>query len=270
MTTSANGRATPHGKRVEDGSAPGCARRRPGAGRSPGSPVLTARLPVASSDSGVDRGRPHWPYRCGGSRGLARWLARGTAFPFHPPREAADTCVANCSTPADRRGRALDRPRARQFGKSWRSTAKSAGKWNNNSRESPILCRLFTRSPRITPAPGRLRDPEALHPHVRLPDERVRLGQDGRRARAPPTASTLTERPEDADVILFNTCSVREKAQERVFHDLGRVRALKARTRTSSSASAAASPARRARRSSSARLTSTSCSARRRCTGCRR
>ena len=39
---------------------------------------------------------------------------------------------------------------------------------------------------------------------------------------------SLTERPEDADVILFNTCSVREKAQERVFHDLGRVRALKA------------------------------------------
>ena len=33
--------------------------------------------------------------------------------------------------------------------------------------------------------------------------------------------------PEDADVILFNTCSVREKAQERVFHDLGRVRELK-------------------------------------------
>ena len=39
---------------------------------------------------------------------------------------------------------------------------------------------------------------------------------------------TLTARPEDADVILFNTCSVREKAQERVFHDLGRVRELKA------------------------------------------
>jgi tRNA-2-methylthio-N6-dimethylallyladenosine synthase len=36
-----------------------------------------------------------------------------------------------------------------------------------------------------------------------------------------------TDRPEVADVILFNTCSVREKAQERVFHDLGRVRALK-------------------------------------------
>jgi tRNA-2-methylthio-N6-dimethylallyladenosine synthase len=38
----------------------------------------------------------------------------------------------------------------------------------------------------------------------------------------------LTDRPEHADVILFNTCSVRERAQERVFHDLGRVRALKA------------------------------------------
>jgi tRNA-2-methylthio-N6-dimethylallyladenosine synthase len=37
-----------------------------------------------------------------------------------------------------------------------------------------------------------------------------------------------TDRPDQADVILFNTCSVREKAQERVFHDLGRVRALKA------------------------------------------
>ena len=33
-----------------------------------------------------------------------------------------------------------------------------------------------------------------------------------------------TDNPEDADIILFNTCSVREKAQEKVFHDLGRVR----------------------------------------------
>ena len=37
-----------------------------------------------------------------------------------------------------------------------------------------------------------------------------------------------TERAEDADLIVFNTCSVREKAQEKVFNDLGRVRALKA------------------------------------------
>ncbi|MDQ6916318.1 MAG: tRNA (N6-isopentenyl adenosine(37)-C2)-methylthiotransferase MiaB [Pseudomonadota bacterium] len=38
----------------------------------------------------------------------------------------------------------------------------------------------------------------------------------------------VTDRPDDADLILFNTCSVRERAQERVFHDLGRVRHLKA------------------------------------------
>ncbi|GLR27211.1 tRNA (N6-isopentenyl adenosine(37)-C2)-methylthiotransferase MiaB [Limnobacter litoralis] len=36
-----------------------------------------------------------------------------------------------------------------------------------------------------------------------------------------------TDSPDDADVILFNTCSVREKAQEKVFSDLGRVKHLK-------------------------------------------
>jgi tRNA-2-methylthio-N6-dimethylallyladenosine synthase len=36
-----------------------------------------------------------------------------------------------------------------------------------------------------------------------------------------------TDDPAAADLILFNTCSVREKAQEKVFSDLGRVRALK-------------------------------------------
>lgn len=38
---------------------------------------------------------------------------------------------------------------------------------------------------------------------------------------------SLTDKPEDADVILFNTCSVREKAQEKVFTDLGMVKHLK-------------------------------------------
>ncbi len=36
-----------------------------------------------------------------------------------------------------------------------------------------------------------------------------------------------TELADEADVILFNTCSVREKAQEKVFSDLGRARELK-------------------------------------------
>ena len=36
-----------------------------------------------------------------------------------------------------------------------------------------------------------------------------------------------TNTPDDADVILLNTCSVREKASEKVFSDLGRLRELK-------------------------------------------
>ena len=39
--------------------------------------------------------------------------------------------------------------------------------------------------------------------------------------------AVLTDRADEADIILFNTCSVREKAQEKVFHELGRVRQLK-------------------------------------------
>ncbi|WP_137174878.1 tRNA (N6-isopentenyl adenosine(37)-C2)-methylthiotransferase MiaB [Massilia sp. HP4] len=36
-----------------------------------------------------------------------------------------------------------------------------------------------------------------------------------------------TDKAEDADVILFNTCSIREKSQEKVFSDLGRIKELK-------------------------------------------
>ncbi|ACA12820.1 tRNA (N6-isopentenyl adenosine(37)-C2)-methylthiotransferase MiaB [Xylella fastidiosa] len=40
-------------------------------------------------------------------------------------------------------------------------------------------------------------------------------------------ALELTDNPEEADIILINTCSIREKAQEKVFSQLGRWRALK-------------------------------------------
>jgi tRNA-2-methylthio-N6-dimethylallyladenosine synthase len=42
-------------------------------------------------------------------------------------------------------------------------------------------------------------------------------------------ALELTDNPDDADVLLLNTCSIREKAQEKVFHQLGRWRKLKDR-----------------------------------------
>ena len=38
---------------------------------------------------------------------------------------------------------------------------------------------------------------------------------------------TITDIPNDAEVILINTCSIREKAQEKVFSELGRYKALK-------------------------------------------
>ena len=37
----------------------------------------------------------------------------------------------------------------------------------------------------------------------------------------------LTDSPEAADLLLVNTCSIREKAQEKVFSELGRWRLLK-------------------------------------------
>ncbi|MBP7974772.1 MAG: tRNA (N6-isopentenyl adenosine(37)-C2)-methylthiotransferase MiaB, partial [Acinetobacter sp.] len=37
----------------------------------------------------------------------------------------------------------------------------------------------------------------------------------------------LTDNPNDADILLMNTCSIREKAQEKVFSGLGRWRKLK-------------------------------------------
>ncbi len=39
--------------------------------------------------------------------------------------------------------------------------------------------------------------------------------------------ATVVDSPEQADVLLLNTCSIREKAQEKVFHQLGRWRELK-------------------------------------------
>lgn len=38
---------------------------------------------------------------------------------------------------------------------------------------------------------------------------------------------TLTDNPEEAEVVLINTCSIREKAQEKLFHQLGRFKKLK-------------------------------------------
>ena len=43
-----------------------------------------------------------------------------------------------------------------------------------------------------------------------------------------PLGYAATENPEDADMVILNTCHIREKAAEKVFSDLGRLRPLKA------------------------------------------
>ena len=39
--------------------------------------------------------------------------------------------------------------------------------------------------------------------------------------------STITKSPEDADMLVLNTCSIREKAEEKVYSEVGRWRRLK-------------------------------------------
>ena len=64
--------------------------------------------------------------------------------------------------------------------------------------------------------------------HVRLPDERARLRAHEGHARVARLRRGRARRA-DADLILFNTCSIREKADERFVAHLGEARALKRR-----------------------------------------
>ena len=78
-----------------------------------------------------------------------------------------------------------------------------------------------------------------------------------------------TDDPAQADVLLLNTCSIREKAQEKVFTQLGFWRALKqARPGVVIGVGGCVASRRRARPSSGAPHTWTWCSGRRRCTAC--
>ena len=70
---------------------------------------------------------------------------------------------------------------------------------------------------------------EAVHQDLRLPDERLRLRPHG----GCPGAARLCrdDRPDDADLVILNTCHIREKAAEKVYSELGRLRQLRERRR---------------------------------------
>ncbi len=192
-------------------------------------------------------------YRCGGSRGFRADIARHRV-PVSP---------------------AAGKPRRTPAG---RDCTPGDPALANGLAEVPMLgrpllycCPFDDRNPHgITIRPGVARlAQEALHPHVRMPDERVRLGQDGRRAprlrrddahRAP---RGRRRHP------LQHVLGAREGAGARLPRLGPRARAQSRESRPRHRRRAAASRRRRVPASCAARLTSTWSSARRRCTACR-
>ena len=73
-------------------------------------------------------------------------------------------------------------------------------------------------------------DPQAPHQVLRLPDERLRFPSHGGHA----GAARVLSRPrsaDDADLVILNTCHIREKAAEKVYSELGRLREMKEKPR---------------------------------------
>ena len=113
--------------------------------------------------------------------------------------------------------------------------------------------------------------PAASYQDLRLPDERVRLQPHGGRARGPGGPRPRPTTPHEADVLLINTCSVREKAQEKVFSLLGAWRELKqARPGVMIGVGGCVASQEGEAHRSRARPLSTWCSVPRPCTGCPR
>ena len=67
---------------------------------------------------------------------------------------------------------------------------------------------------------------EALRQDLWLPDERLRFRPHGGSAGAA-RLCPAPKRPEDADMVILNTCHIREKAAEKIYSELGRLKKLK-------------------------------------------
>lgn len=107
------------------------------------------------------------------------------------------------------------------------------------AQSTPVLCWPYVLYMRVLHSAGRINRPATLSCPIDLfMQKKVFIKTFGCQMNAYDSdkmADVLnaadgvikTDQPEDADVILLNTCSVREKAQEKVFSDLGRLRELK-------------------------------------------
>ena len=77
-------------------------------------------------------------------------------------------------------------------------------------------------------------DATGLHQDLRLPDECLRFERMA--DVLAPLGYAPTETPEDADLVMLNTCHIREKAAEKVYSELGRLRASEGKRRAAKAA----------------------------------
>ena len=89
-----------------------------------------------------------------------------------------------------------------------------------------------------------------------------------------PAGFSETASPEDADLVILNTCNIREKAADKVYSEIGRIRELKEAAAAMAAACCSRLPAasrrRKAEKSFAAPALSTWWSVRRIITACRR
>ncbi len=83
----------------------------------------------------------------------------------------------------------------------------------------------------LIPLPGRARAPSEVRGKLYIKTHGCQMNEYDSARMADVLAASdgleLTDNPEEADVVLVNTCSIREKAQEKVFSQLGNWKALK-------------------------------------------
>ncbi|WP_334178282.1 tRNA (N6-isopentenyl adenosine(37)-C2)-methylthiotransferase MiaB [Pseudoxanthomonas sp.] len=99
--------------------------------------------------------------------------------------------------------------------------------------ELPTSAGPAMTDPALVPLPvGRPRAPDQVRGKLYIKTHGCQMNEYDSAKMADVLAASdgleLTDNPEEADVVLVNTCSIREKAQEKVFSQLGRWKALKA------------------------------------------